>query len=300
MNLFRAKPAAEPRAPAPKRMRDLEVLTARLIRAGFAGQYHAAFHGRGIEFARVREYEIGDDIRTIDWNVTARTGAPHVKEFVEERDLAIIVAIDLSASMKFGSVDRRKSELAVELLAVLTYAALQNGDRVGLALFSDRITRFTPPRRGRLHAQTLIRHAMAGVPEASGPTDIEAASLALFRTMKRRGVVVMLSDFLCDPPAKSFRRLSARHDLIAIRLSDPREMRLPKSGLVSAIDSETGQRRLVDLRWNDGRRRIAEMRDASNEMLRSCGVDVVDVSTAVPYEGALVRFFENRMRRRRR
>jgi uncharacterized protein (DUF58 family) len=281
-------------------MRDLEVLTARLIRAGFAGQYHAAFHGRGIEFARVREYEVGDDIRTIDWNVTARTGAPHVKEFVEERDLAILVAIDLSASMRFGSVDRRKSELAVELLAILTYAAIQNGDRVGLALFSDRVTKFVPPRRGRLHAQTLIRHAMASVPAASGPTDIESVSLALYRTMKRRGVVVMLSDFLSGPPGRSFRKLSSRHDVIALRLSDPREMRLPRSGLVSAIDSETGERRLVDLRWNDGPGRIAEIRAESNEGLRSCGVDVVDISTAVPYEGALVRFFENRMRRRRR
>lgn len=300
MNLFRAKPPAESRAPAIKRMRDLEVLTARLIRAGFAGQYHAAFQGRGIEFARVREYEVGDDIRSIDWNVTARTGAPHVKEFVEERDIGIVIALDVSRSMWFGSVDRRKADLAVELLAVLTYAALQNGDRVGLALFTDRVLRFIPPRRGRLHAQTVIRHAMSAARDSSGATDLEAVSSTLLSTMKRRGVVIVLSDFLGTPPGNAFRRLAARHDVIAMRTSDPRETRLPRKDLVQLRDAETGRLSLVDLRWNTSSRDIALVRQQADAGLASARVDVVDVSTAVPYEKALLRFFEKRVLRRRR
>ena len=300
MNLFRAKPPAEPRAPAIKRMRDLEVLTARLIRAGFAGQYPAAFQGRGIEFSRVREYEVGDDIRSIDWNVTARTGAPHVKEFVEERDLGIVIALDVSRSMRFGSVDRRKSDLAVELLAILTYAALQNGDRVGLALFTERILRFVPPRRGRLHAQTVIRQAMSAGRDADGGTDLEGVSSTLLRTMKRRGVVIVLSDFLGQVPGTMFRRLAARHDVIAMRISDPRETRLPKRGLVRLRDAETGRLSLVDLRWNSSTRDIALFRQRVDESLRSSEADLVDVSTAVPYEKALLRFFERRVMRRRR
>jgi uncharacterized protein (DUF58 family) len=300
MNLFRAKPPAESRAPAIKRMRDLEVLTAKLIRAGFAGQYHAAFQGRGIEFSRVREYEVGDDIRSIDWNVTARTGAPHVKEFVEERDLGIVIALDVSRSMRFGSVDRRKADLAVELLAILTYAALQNGDRVGLALFTDRVERFIPPRRGRLHAQTIIRHAMAAGRDASGGTDLEPVASTLLRTMKRRGVVIFLSDFLGEVPGRLFRRLAARHDVIAMRVSDPRETRLPRRGLVQLRDAETGLMSLVDLRWNSSMRDIARFRHEVDEALRSSEADLVDLSTAVPYEKALLRFFERRVMRRRR
>lgn len=299
MNLFRAKPPAEPRAPAIKRMRDLEVLTARLIRAGFAGQYHAAFQGRGIEFARVREYEVGDDIRSIDWNVTARTGAPHVKEYVEERDIGIVVAFDVSSSMRFGSVDRRKADLAVELLAILTYAALQNGDRVGLAMFTDRIVKFVPPRRGRLHAQTVIRHGMAEARDATGPTDLDAVSSTLLGTMRRRGVIVWISDFLGGRPGRPFTRLAVRHDVLAVRVSDPRETRLPRKGLVQLRDAETGRLSLVDLRWNSSLRDIGQHRRIVDETLGAAGIDLIDISTAVPYERALLRFFERRVRRRR-
>jgi len=281
-------------------MRDLEVLTARLIRAGFAGQYHAAFQGRGIEFARVREYEVGDDIRSIDWNVTARTGAPHVKEFVEERDLAILIALDVSSSMKFGSVDRKKADLAVELLAILTYAALQNGDRVGLLLFTDRVVKFIPPRRGRLHSQTVIRHAINAGREPAGPTDFETVSSTILRTMKRRGVVILLSDFLGETPGRAFRRMAARHDVIAMRISDPRETRLPQKGLVQLRDSESGKLSLVDLRWNSSTLDIARGRKQIDEALTASGTDVVDISTAVPYEKALLRFFERRVMRRHR
>src|SRR5438046_5497724 len=153
--MFKPKPP-QYRAPLTKRVRDLEIVSARLIRAGFAGDYHSAFHGRGIEFAQVREYQPGDDIRTIDWNVTARTGAPHVKEFIEERDLTVIVAVDVSASMAFGSVDWRKCAIAAELAAVFAFSAVENMDRVGLLLFSENVRRFVPARRGRPHAHVIV------------------------------------------------------------------------------------------------------------------------------------------------
>src|SRR3954449_9566529 len=146
------------RVPLTRRVRDLEILSARLIRAGFAGDYHSAFHGRGIEFSQVREYQPGDDVRTIDWNVTARSGVPHVKQFVEERDLTVIIAIDISKSMAFGSVDWRKCDIAAELAAVFAFAAVQNSDRIGLLLFADGVVRYVPPRRGRPHAQVIVRH----------------------------------------------------------------------------------------------------------------------------------------------
>src|SRR5437764_8773590 len=162
------------RVPLTRRVRDLEILSARLIRAGFAGDYHSAFHGRGIEFSQVREYQPGDDIRTIDWNVTARTGAPHVKEFIEERDLTVIVAVDVSASMAFGSVDWRKCDIAAELAAVFAFAAVENMDRVGLLLFSENVRRFIPARRGRPHAQQIVLSAVhAAMRGCSGTADFE-------------------------------------------------------------------------------------------------------------------------------
>src|SRR5437588_6470787 len=175
MRLLRARPP-QIREPLSRRVRDLEILSARMIRAGFAGDYHSAFHGRGIEFAQVREYQPGDDIRSIDWNVTARSGVPHVKEFVEERDLTVIVAIDISASMGFGSVDWRKCDIAAELAAVFAFSAVENSDRVGLLLFSDTARRFLPARRGRAHAQVIVHAAVdAAMRGCSGIADFDRA-----------------------------------------------------------------------------------------------------------------------------
>src|SRR5213593_3627260 len=159
LRMFRRK-SPQYRTPLTRRVRDLELVSARLIRAGFAGDYHSAFHGRGIEFSQVREYQPGDDIRTIDWNVTARTGSPHVKEFIEERDLTVIVAVDVSGSMGFGSIDWRKCDIAAELAAIFAFSAVQNSDRIGLLLFSSTTRRFIPPRRGRAHAQVIVRGAV--------------------------------------------------------------------------------------------------------------------------------------------
>src|SRR5437016_3311642 len=216
------------RVPLTRRVRDLEILSARLIRAGFAGDYHSAFHGRGIEFSQVREYQPGDDIRTIDWNVTARSGVPHVKQFIEERDLTILIAIDVSGSMSFGSVDWRKCDIAAELTAVFAFSAVQNSDRIGLLLFSSATRRFLPPRRGRAHAQVIVRGAVdAAMRGPRGTADFEGAGRFLERVNAKRSVVIVLSDFLDLNFERTLKRLNRRHDVVAVTIADPREERFP-------------------------------------------------------------------------
>src|SRR5207237_1259950 len=205
------------RVPLPLRVRDLEILSARLIRAGFAGDYHSAFHGRGIEFSQVREYQPGDDIRTIDWNVTARSGVPHVKEFIEERDLTVIMAIDVSGSMGFGSIDWRKCDIAAELAAVFAFSAVQNSDRIGLLLFSTAARVFIPPRRGRAHAQVIVRAAVdAAMRGPRGVAGFEGAGRFLERVNAKRAVVIVLSDFLDLNFERALKRLNRRHAVVAI------------------------------------------------------------------------------------
>ena len=295
MNFFRRKPPQALREPLQRRVRDLEIVSARLIRAGFAGDYHSAFHGRGIEFAQVREYFPGDDIRTIDWNVTARTGLPHVKEFVEERDLTILVAVDVSGSMAFGSVDWRKCDIAAELAAVFAFSAMQNSDRAGLLLFSDRVTSFLPPRRGRTHAQVMVRAAVdAAMQGCAGNADIEQAARYLERVSGKRAVILVISDFLDLNFERTLRRLGRRHDVIAVSITDPREERFPETGLVRLIDAETGEPRIVDLRASDVAKRAVQRREQLNRRFRAAGIDHLAVSTAVPYDRELLRFFRER------
>jgi len=298
MKPFDRNPKISPNPPVARRLRELELVTARLIRSGFAGDYHAAFHGQGIEFSQVREYQPGDDVRTIDWNVTARSGAPHVKQFVEERDLTILIAADVSASMGFGSLDRRKIDLASELIAVLAFAAEQNGDRVGLLLFESGVKRFIAPLRGRTHTQLVVREALVAGSALSGVVSWERFELFVRQIAKRRAVVIVLSDFLDDFLDKGFerplRRLAVKHDLIAIGISDPREQHLPDRGIVRLIDAETGKRLIIDLK----RRRKSEAATALEGRFKRLGVDFLPVSTAVPYERSLLRFFEQRVRRR--
>src|SRR5688572_3996600 len=216
MSLFKRK-TPDLRAPLVRRVRELEIASARMIRAGFAGDYHSAFHGRGIEFSQVREYMIGDDIRSIDWNVTARTGVPHVKEFIEERDLTVIIAVDVSGSMAFGSVDWRKCDIAAELAAVFAFSAVESSDRVGLMLFSDSVRTFIPPRRGRTHAQVIVRAAVnAAMRGTGGNADVDHAVRFLERTAGKRAVVLVLSDFLDLSFERPLNRLNRRHDVIAI------------------------------------------------------------------------------------
>ena len=298
---FRRSLFPEPaREPLQRRVRDLEILSSRLIRAGFAGDYHSAFHGRGIEFEKVREYLPGDDIRSIDWNVTARTGAPHVKEFVEERDLTILVAVDVSGSMSFGSIDWRKIDIAAELAAVFAFSAVENSDRVGLLLFSNAVRKFIPPRRGVMHAQLIVRAAVdAAMRGCGGNADLAGAGVFLERISSRRAVVIVISDFLDLDFERALRKLNRRHDVVAIGVGDPREERFPDRGLVRLLDVESGERRLVDLRKNDVARR-AELRASQLERrFRSAAIDHLFVSTAAPYDRQLLRFFRERVMRRR-
>lgn len=288
------------RAPIIRRVRDLELVSARLIRAGFAGDYHSAFHGRGIEFSQVREYLPGDDIRTIDWNVTARSGTPHVKEFIEERDLTVIIAADVSASMAFGSVDWRKCDIAAELAAVFAFSAVENSDRAGLLLFSNGIQTFIPPRRGRMHAQAIVRAAVdAAMRGPRGMADIEHAVRFLERVAVKRAVVLVLSDFLDLRFEKPLNRLNRKHDVIAIPIVDPREERFPAGALARIVDLESNEERLVDLGRADVARRAAQRRDHLVRRFRGAGIDHLAVSTAVPYDRELLRFFRERSLRRR-
>ena len=284
--------------PVARRVRDLEILSSRLIRAGFAGDYHSAFHGRGIEFSQVREYQPGDDIRTIDWNVTARTGAPHVKEFIEERDLTVIVAVDVSASMAFGSVDWRKCDIAAELAAVFAFSAVENMDRVGLLLFSDGVRRFIPARRGRAHAQVIVHAAVdSAMRGCGGIADFDRAALFLERVSSKRAVVLVISDYLNLNFERTMKRLNRRHDVIAMAINDPREERFPAGGLARVVDAETRGMRLIDLGGADVARRAVNRQQQNARRWRTAGVDALAISTAVPYDRELLRFFRERVRR---
>jgi uncharacterized protein (DUF58 family) len=280
--MFRSKPP-QYRAPLTRRVKDLELVSARLIRAGFAGDYHSAFHGRGIEFSQVREYQPGDDIRTIDWNVTARSGVPHVKEFIEERDLTVIVAVDVSGSMGFGSLDWRKCDIAAELAAVFAFSAVQNSDRIGLLLFSTTTRTYIAPRRGRAHAQVIVRAAVdAAMRGAGGAADFDGAGRFLERVNAKRAVVIVLSDFLDANFERPLKRLNRRHDVVALTIADPREERFPFAGLAHLADAETGEVRLVHLGRADVERRAAGRRQQIERRFRAAGVDRLEVSTAVP------------------
>jgi len=298
--LFRRK-APDLRTPLIRRVTDLELVSARLIRAGFAGDYHSAFHGRGIEFSQVREYMPGDDIRTIDWNVTARSGVPHVKEFIEERDLTVLIAVDVSGSMGFGSVDWRKCDIAAELAAVFAFAAVENSDRAGLLLFSKSVRTFIPPRRGRAHAQVLVRAAVeAAMRGTGGEADLDHAARFLERVAVKRAVVLVLSDFLDVPFERALSRLNRRHDVVAIPIIDPREERFPAKGLARLVDLESGEATLIDLGRSDVARRAAQHREHLVRRFRSAGIDHLAVSTAIPYDRELLRFFRDRAARHHR
>lgn len=300
MNLFRPQPP-DLRAPLVRRVRELEMLSARLIRAGFAGDYHSAFHGRGIEFSQVREYMPGDDIRTIDWNVTARSGVPHVKEFVEERDLTVIIAVDMSGSMAFGSADWRKCDIAAELVSVFAFSAVENSDRAGLLLFSDSVRTFIPPRRGRTHAQVIVRAAVEGAMRGTGGNaDADNAVRFLERVAGRRAVVLVVSDFLDLSFERPLNRLNRKHDVIAIPIFDPREERFPAGAMARLIDLESGAARLVDLGRAEVGRRAAQRREQLQRRFRAAAIDALAVSTAVPYDRDLLRFFKDRAARSRR
>ena len=289
-----------PTAEILRQVRQVHIRTRRLVDGIFAGEYHSVFKGRGIEFAEVREYVPGDDVRAIDWNVTARVGQPFVKQYVEERELTVMLLIDLSASGRFSSAPRDKTRIAVELGATLALSAIGNNDKAGLILFTDRVERFVPPRKGRNRALRLIRDMLAFEPENRG-TDIAAALEYLHKVMPRRAIVFLISDFFSADFERPLRLARQRHDIVPICLIDRRDYALPAVGIVRLRDLETGEERLVDTDSRAVRERFAAAREAARarrrRLFRALGIDFVEAPTEEPWIEPLMRFFRGRERR---
>ena len=284
-----------------QKVRRIEITTNRLVTDIFAGQYHSVFKGQGIEFEEVREYQFGDDIRTIDWNVTARTGRPHIKKFVEERELTVMIMVDASRSCQFASVNELKSKLAAEIAAVLAISAIRNNDKVGLMIFTDQVEKFIPPRKGMRHVLRVIREALYFKPEHT-LTNLKTALDHVSRILRRKAVVFVISDFFGEAPVKNALAIAnKRHDVIAITLNDPSEIELPNCGLIQLEDAETGKEILVDSSDEMMRRRYAgqaaERIKLRERLFRSAGIDHIDVATHIPYTEAMVKFFLQRRRR---
>ncbi|MHB0948165.1 MAG: DUF58 domain-containing protein [Gemmatimonadaceae bacterium] len=275
----------------------LELRTRGLVNSLFAGEYRSVFKGQGMEFAEVREYQVGDEVRSIDWNVTARMRRPFVKRYIEERELTVMLAVDLSGSERFGTRARFKSELASELAAVLAMSAVRNNDRVGICLFTDRVEHVVPPRKGRRHALRVIRDLLAYEPRGRA-TDIAGAADHLLRTLKHHTIVFLVSDFAAPDLERPIKLLAQRHDLIAVTVEDPSERDLPDVGLARFVDPETGA--TVDVDTSDPRVRAAYAHAMTTEMdmrrrlLRRLGVDEIPVRTDGDVVGPLLRFFRTR------
>lgn len=289
-----------------REVRRLEIRARRRVDDLFSGEYHAAFKGQGVEFAEVREYEPGDDIRSIDWNVTARAGRPFVKRFIEERQLTVLLCVDASASTRFGTIGKNKARLAAEVGAVIAMAASRNNDRVGFIRYSDDVDLFLPPRKGRTHLLRVMRECLDTEPRGTDAGVYEA--LQMVRTVVRRhAIVFLLSDLqIAETDHRAFanalRMASHRHELIGVRTSDPRELNIPAMGLVEMIDPETGRRAVVDTARSATRARFARLaqqqRESVERVLRSARTDLIDVSTDRPFGTELLRYFHAREARR--
>jgi uncharacterized protein (DUF58 family) len=280
-----------------RKVRRIEIATNRLVDQGVAGDYHSVFKGRGMEFAEVRPYQPGDDVRSIDWNVTARTGVPHVKQYVEERDLTVFLAVDVSGSLAFGSRAVLKRELAAEVAALLAFAAVRNQDRVGAALVSDRMELFLPPQRRRTHVLRMVREILER--PTHGDTDLDRGLGSVLGALRRRSVLFVISDFLDTPCANALKAAAARHDLVVIEVVDPRDEALPAVGPVVLRDAETGRAALVDgrrLAAGHAERRRGE-RGERGRLIRRLGASHLELATDRPYLGPLIAFFEERRRR---
>ena len=291
------------------KMGKIRILTNKLIDDQLSGDYHSTFKGQGVEFDEVRPYVPGDDVRTIDWNVTAKTGLPYIKRFSEERELTILFMVDVSGSQGYGSVRRSKMELAAEVTALLALTAIRNQDKIGLILFSDEIVKYIPPRKGRDSVMRLVREVLAAEDSATGGTDIAAALKFLNGVQKRRAVVFLVSDFLLSsvkPQTSSFEQLlratARHHDMVCVPVSDPAEQELPNVGLVELEDPETGELVLVDTSSAAVRRRFSATASEENEELKrfflKTGIDTLTIATDRPYIDEVRALFKRRARKR--
>ncbi|MBW8864283.1 MAG: DUF58 domain-containing protein [Verrucomicrobia bacterium] len=310
-----------------KKIRQIEIRTNRVVTETLAGAYHSVFKGQGMNFDEVREYQPGDDVRAIDWNVTARMNHPFIKKFVEERELTLMLIVDVSGSGLFGSKDQSKRELAAEIASVLAFSAIRNNDKVGLILFSDEVEKFIPPRKGRSHVLRVIREVLFFEPKRRG-TDLNAALEFFLRVQSHKAITVIISDFLGSPaPARlpggkalrpqmmlleslaqsaytMLKQANRRHDLVAVQVTDPRELELPALGRLVFQDAETGE--IVEVNTADARKRAAfaerqaKSQDQLTRLFRKAGVDAMQLRTDEPYSATLGKFFEKREKRRMR
>jgi uncharacterized protein (DUF58 family) len=283
-----------------RRIRKLEIRTRKVVADMLAGQYHSVFKGRGMAFSEVRQYQPGDEVRTIDWNVTARMNEPYVKVFTEERELTVMLLVDVSASKEFGSRERTKSEIAAEVAAQIAFSAIANNDRVGLILFSDRVEKVVPPRKGRKHVMRLVSDILAFQPVGRG-TDLAVGLGYLRQVAKRKAVTFLISDFLAHDYEKPLRLVGRKHDLVPVVIADPMEEAFPRLGLVDVEDPETGERFLVDSADPLVRGRFARamqaQRDERRRLFQRLELEHVELRAGDDYGNALVRFFRARARR---
>ncbi len=283
-----------------KELRRIQIITSRLVRDVFCGQYQSIFKGRGIEFSEVREYQRGDDIRSIDWNVTARTGRLHIKKYNEERELSVFLILDLSPSLYFGTVNKIKRQLAAEIFSLLAFSALRNNDKVGLLVFTDRIEKFIPPRKGLRHVLHIIRDTLYFEPQGKG-TEIASALEYFNKACRRRGIVFLLSDFYA-PQLENILNITRRHhDLVAITITDPKEISLPNLGLISLRDIETGQHFILDTSTLSARYEFQQnslkILEERKQVFRRLDIDHIDIYTDRPYAEVFFKFFRMRAKR---
>ncbi len=283
-----------------RKVRRIEIRTNRVVNESLAGRYSSVFRGRGMEFSEVREYQVGDDVRSIDWNVTSRMGHPYIKKHVEERELTVMLAVDCSASDRFGTAGQSKGEIAAEVAALIAFTAIKNNDRVGLLLFTDQVELFVPPAKGVEHVLRVVREILIFRPRHTG-TSLALGLDTLNHLQRKRAVAFLISDFLDRGYERQLRLTARRHDLIAVTLEDPRERELPRLGLLRLRDAETGQERLVDTSRRAVREAFARDATARQEerdgLLARVGVDRIAIRTDAPYERPLLQFFRMRERR---
>jgi uncharacterized protein (DUF58 family) len=286
-----------------RQVRRIELRTRGAVNSRFSGEYHSVFKGHGIEFAEVREYQPGDDVRTIDWNVTARLGQPYIKRFVEERELTVLLVVDVSGSQRWGSGAQRKSDVVAEVAATLAMSAIRNNDRAGLVLATDRIESFVPPRKGRRHVLRLVRDLLAFEPGSRG-TDLAGALEFASRIAPARAIVFLFSDFQLPEWERFGRALTAaaaRHDVVAVHLTDPLDYELPDLGLLALRDPETGRRVVVDTSSPHAREDYARLVNGEAEharrLFRRLRVDEIRLEAGRPFAPALLAFFRRRERR---